>query len=136
MGWVGPESVEGVVDEAKVAFLCGFITDQQEMQRARCHVREGVEAGLAEIPSMSALVDGDDPMPFMVKAADLDEARVVGVVQAGEVTVLEVGEGRGEFVRGLLLIGSHGAPEFRRRHDVPFKGRHDTFQFGIQSSLG
>ena len=44
---------------------------------------------------MAALVEGDDPVAFMVKAAGVDEAMAAGVVQAREVAVEEVGEGGG-----------------------------------------
>ena len=99
-------------------------------------LRVGIQSGFAEIPALAALIDGDDATAFVVKAAGVDEAMAAGLVQARKVSVEEVGEGGGEFVRMLLLVGLRGADEFRCRHDVPLKRGHDTFQFGIQSSVG
>jgi len=47
MGCIGGEVVEKVVDEPEVAFLGGFITDQQEVEGACPVVRVGVESGFA-----------------------------------------------------------------------------------------
>jgi hypothetical protein len=82
------------------------------------------------------LFDGDDAAAFMMQATGMDETGVAGVVQTGKVAFLEVGEGRGERVGVFLFVGLGGADEFRRRTEVPFREGHDTFQFGIQSSLG
>jgi hypothetical protein len=63
----------------------------------------------------------------MVKAAGVDEGVVAGVVQSRQVSVEEIGESGGEFVRMLLFVGLGSSDEFR--------SRHNTFQFGIQSSV-
>ena len=85
---------------------------------------------------MAALVDRDDATSFVVKTAGVDEGVVVGMIQSRQVTVEEIGEGGGEFVRMLLFVRLRSTGEFRSRRDVPFRSRHDTFQFGIQSSIG
>ena len=54
---------------------------------------------------MAVLVDRDDAMTFMVKAAGVDEGMVAGVVQSRQVSVEEVSESSGEFVRMLLFVG-------------------------------
>ena len=85
---------------------------------------------------MAALVDRDDATSFVVKTAGVDEGVVVGMIQSRQVTVEEIGEGGGEFVRMLLFVRLRSTGEFRSRRDVPFRSRHDTFRFGIQSSIG
>ena len=80
----------------------------------------GVEPGFAEALTMAALVDGDDSVAFMVKAASVDEGVVASVVQSRQVSVEEVCEGGGEFIRMLLFICVGAADEFRSRRDAPF----------------
>ena len=43
-------------------------------------VRVGIQPGFAEALAMAALVDRDDAMSFMVKAAGVNEAMAAGVV--------------------------------------------------------
>jgi hypothetical protein len=43
-------------------------------------VRVGIQPGFAEVPALAALVDGDDSMAFVVKAASVNEAMAAGVV--------------------------------------------------------
>jgi hypothetical protein len=136
MGWVGAEMIEEFVDEAEVALLGGFICNEEEVEGARAVVWVSVESGFAKVCSLAMLVYGDDAAAFMMQATGMDEAGVAGVVQTGKVAFLEVGEGCGELVGVLLLVGLGGTDEFRRRPEVPFREGHDTFQFGIQSSLG
>ena len=64
---------------------------------------------------MAVLVDRDDAMTFMVKAAGVDEGVVAGVVQSRQVSVEEIGESGGEFVRMLLFVGLGSSDEFRSR---------------------
>ena len=99
-------------------------------------MRVGIQSGFAETPALAALIDGDDAAAFVVKAAGMDDAMAASLVQARKVSVEEVGEGGGEFVRMLLFVSVGGADEFRCRHDVPFKRGHNTFQYGIPSSIG
>ena len=91
-------------------------------------VRVGIQPGFAEILALATLVDRDDAMSFVVKAAGVDEGVVASVVQSRQVSLEEVGESGGEFVRMLLFVGLRSSDEFR--------SRHDTFQFGIKSSIG
>jgi hypothetical protein len=86
--------------------LGGLVPDQEEVEGEGSVVRVRVEPGFAEASALAALVDGDDAVAFVVQAAGLDEAMAAGVVQAGEVALLEVGEGRGEFVRMFLFVGA------------------------------
>ena len=113
-----------------------FIGDQQEVKGAGGVVRIGVSPGFSETLALAVLVDRDDAMSFMVKATGLDEGVVAGVVQSRQVSVEEIGESGGEFVRMLLFVGLRSSDEFRSRREVPFRSRHVTFQFGIPSSIG
>jgi hypothetical protein len=57
----------------------------------------------------------------MVKAAGVDEGVVASVVQSRQVSVEEVCESGGEFVRMLLFVCVGAADEFRSRRDAPFE---------------
>ena len=116
--------------------MSSFVADQEKVQGEGFVVRIGVQPGFAKVLALAALVDGDDALSLVVKASGLDEAMTSGVVQSGEVALEEIGKGCGEFVRVLLFVGLRAADELRRRKDAPFRGGHDTFQFGIQSSVG
>jgi hypothetical protein len=83
-------------------------------------VRVSVEPGFAEVPALATLVDRDDATSFVVKTAGVDEGVVAGVVQSRQVSVEEVCESGGEFVRMLLFVCVGAADEFRSRRDAPF----------------
>jgi hypothetical protein len=136
MGRVEGEVTEDFAYVAQVASLGSFVADQKKVQGEGFVVRIGVEPGFAKVPSLAALIDGDDALSFVVKASGLDEAMTSGMVKSGEVALEEVGKGCGEFVRVLLLVGLRAADELRRRRDALFRGGHDAFQFGMQSSVG
>ena len=64
---------------------------------------------------MAVLVDRDDAVSFVMKAAGVDKAMTASVVQSRQVAMEEVGESGGEFVRVLLFVSMRGADEFRSR---------------------
>jgi hypothetical protein len=121
MGRVEGYVAEDFADGAQVASLGGLVADQKKVQGEGFVVRIGVEPGLVKVLALAALVEGDDALAFVVKASGLDEAMTSGMVKSGEVALEEVGEGCGEFVRVLLLVGLRATDEFSRRRDAPFR---------------